>query len=73
MKPKRLIDTTWFRLLPYLAGGFFLLLAAAGIAVAVRWNMSLKEAADPVLLGEPVYELPAGEPTIGTHFNAVLK
>jgi hypothetical protein len=73
MKPKRLIETTWFRLLPYFAGGFFLLLAVAGIAVAVRWNMSLKEAADPVLLGEPVYELPAGEPTIGTHFNAVLK
>ena len=73
MKPKRLIETAWFRLLPYFAGCFFLLLAVAGIAVAVRWNMSLKEAADPVLLGEPVYELPAGEPTIGTHFNAVLK
>ena len=48
-------------------------LIAAGIAVSVRWRMSAKEAADPVLLGEPVYEIADGEPTIGTHFNAVLK
>ena len=73
MKQKRLIETTWFRALPFIAGGVFLLLAAIGIAVAVRWHMSVKEAANPVLLGEPVYEFPSGEPTIGTHFNAVLK
>ena len=73
MKSKRLIETSWFRALPFIAGGIFLLLAAVGIAVAIRWHMSVKEAADPVLLGEPVYEFPSGEPAIGTHFNAVLK
>ena len=60
-------------MLPFIAGGILLILVAAGIAVAVRWRMSANEAADPVLLGEPVYELAEGEPTIGTHFNAVLK
>ena len=73
MKPKRLIEKTWFRALPFLLGGVLLILIAAGAAVAVRWRMSVKEAADPVLLGEPVYELADTEPTIGTHFNAVLK
>ena len=73
MKSRRLIEKTWFRALPFIAGGVILLLAAFGIAVAVRWHMSVKEAADPVLLGEPVYEFPAGEPAIGTRFNAVLK
>jgi len=73
MKSKRLIEKTWFRALPFIAGGIILLLAALGIAVAVRWHMSVQEAADPVLLGEPVYEFPAGEPTIGTRFDAVLK
>ena len=73
MKQKRLIETTWFRAFPFIAGGIFLLLAAVGIAVAIRWHISAKEAADPVLLGDPVYEFTSGEPTIGTHFNAVLK
>ena len=73
MKSRKLIEKTWFRMLPFIAGGILLILVAAGIAVAVRWRMSVKEAADPVLLGEPVYELAEGEPTIGTHFNAVLK
>ena len=73
MKSRRLIEKTWFRMLPFIAGGILLILVAAGIAVAVRWRMSANEAADPVLLGEPVYELAEGEPTIGTHFNAVLK
>ena len=73
MKPKRLIEKTWFRALPFILGGALLILIAAGIAVAIRWQISVKEAADPVLIGEPVYELAAGEPTIGTHFNAVLK
>ena len=69
-----LIEKTWFRALPFLLGGILLILIAAGAAVAIRWRMSVKEAADPVLLGEPVYELADGaEPTIGTHFNAVLK
>ena len=73
MKSKRLFEKTWFRILPFVLGGILFVLAAAGIAVAVRWHMSVKEAADPVLLGEPAYEFPDGEPTIGTHFNAVLK
>jgi len=73
MKSKILIEKTWFRMLPFTAGGILLILIAIGIAVAVRWHMSVKEAADPVLLGEPVYELAEGEPTIGTHFNAILK
>lgn len=73
MKPKNLIEKTWFRMLPFLLGGILLVLIAAGAAVAVRWHMSAKEATDPLLLGEPVYELPDGELTIGTHFNAVLK
>ena len=73
MKQKRLIEKTWFRALPFILGGVLLILIAAGVAVAVRWQMSVKEAADPVLIGEPVYELTNGEPTIGTHFNAVLK
>jgi len=73
MKSKRLFEKTWFRMLPFVLGGILFLLAAAGIAVAVRWHMSVKEAADPILLGEPVYEIADGEPTIGTHFNAVLK
>jgi hypothetical protein len=73
MKPKRLIEKTWFRALPFIFGGILLLLIAAGAAVAIRWQMSVKEAADPVLIGEPVYELANGKPTIGTHFNAVLK
>ncbi len=73
MKPKRLIEKTWFRALPFILGGVLLVLIAAGAAVAVRWRMSVKEGADPVLLGEPVYELADAEPTIGTHFNAVLK
>lgn len=72
MKSK-LIEKTWFRMLPAILGGLLLLLAAAGAAVAIRWQMSVKEAADPVLLGEPVYEFPDGEPTIGTQFSAVLK
>lgn len=73
VKQKRLIEKTWFRALPFILGGILLLLVAAGAAVAVRWQVSVKEAADPVLLGEPVYELAGKEPTIGTHFNAVLK
>ena len=73
MKSKRLFEKTWFRILPFVLGGVLFILAAAGIAVAIRWHMSVKEAADPVLLGEPVYEIADGEPTIGTHFNAVLK
>jgi len=68
-----MIEKTWFRLLPAILGGVLALLIVLGIAVAVRWRMSMKEAADPVLLGEPVYELADGEPTIGTHFKAVLK
>ena len=72
MKSK-LIEKTWFRMLPAILGGVLLILIAAGAAVAVRWHMSVKEAADPVLIGEPVYELPDKEPTIGTHFNAILK
>jgi len=73
MKSK-LIEKTWFRMLPFFLGGVLLLLIAAGVAVAVRWHISAKEAADPVLLGEPVYEFADGsEPTIGTHFNAILK
>ena len=73
MKSK-LIEKTWFRMLPFILGGILLILIAAGAAVAVRWHMSEKEAADPLLLGEPVYEFTAGEePTIGTHFNAILK
>ena len=72
MKSK-LIEKTWFRMLPAILGGVLLVLLAAGAAVTVRWQMSVKEAADPVLLGEPVYEFAEGEPTIGTHFNAVLK
>lgn len=73
MKSKRLFEKTWFRILPFVLGGILFILAAAGIAVAIRWHMSVKEAGDPVLLGEPVYEIADGEPTIGTHFNAVLK
>jgi hypothetical protein len=73
MKSKRLFETAWFRLLPIVLGGILLILLAAGIAVAVRWHMSVREAADPVLLGEPEYVFPNGEPTIGTHFDAVLK
>ena len=73
MKNKRMIEKTWFRALPFAGAALLLLLVAFGIAVAVRWRMSVKEAADPVLLGEPVYVLPEGEPTIGTHFKAVLK
>ena len=72
MKSK-LIEKTWFRMLPLILGGVLLLLIAAGAAVAVRWHMSAKEAADPVLLGEPVYEFADKEPTIGSRFNAVLK
>lgn len=72
MKSK-LIEKTWFRMLPAILIGVLLLLAAGGVAVAVRWHMSVKEAANPVLLGEPVYEFADGEPTIGTHFRAVLK
>ena len=72
MKSK-LIEKTWFRMLPFILGGILLILIAAGAAVAVRWHMSVKEAADPVLIGEPVYELQDKEPTIGTHFNAILK
>jgi hypothetical protein len=72
MKSK-LIEKTWFRMLPAILIGVLLLLAAGGVAVAVRWHMSVKEAADPVLLGEPVYEFAEGEPTIGTHFRAILK
>jgi len=71
MKSK-LIEKTWFRALPFILGGVLLILVASGAAVAVRWHMSAKEAADPVLLGEPVYELADKEPTIGTRFNAVL-
>ena len=73
MKSKNLIEKTWFRMLPFILGGILLILIAAGAAVAIRWRMSVKEAANPVLLGEPVYELADGEPTIGTRFNAVLK
>ena len=73
MKPKKMIEKTWFRMLPFIILGVLLVLIAAGIAVSVRWRMSAKEAADPVLLGEPVYEIADGEPTIGTHFKAVLK
>ncbi len=69
----RLIEKTWFRMLPVILGGVLLILIAAGIAVAVRWHMSAKEAADPVLLGEPVYEFEGKEPAIGMRFNAVLK
>ena len=70
----RLIEKTWFRLLPAIFGGLLLLFAAAGIAVAVRWHMSVKHPADPLLLGEPRYEFPADvEPVIGTRFQAVLK
>ena len=69
----RLIEKTWFRMLPFILVGILLLLAAAGTAVALRWQKSVKEAADPVLLGKPVYEFANGEPTIGTQFNAVLK
>lgn len=73
MNNRRLFEKTWFRALPAVLGGILLLIVAAGIAVAVRWQMSVKEAADPVLLGEPAYEFADGEPTIGTHFNAILK
>ena len=70
----RFIEKNWFRMLPFILGGILLVLIAAGVAVAVRWRMSVKEAADPILLGEPVYELAdGGEPTIGTRFDAVLK
>ena len=69
----KLIEKTWFRMLPVILGGALLILIAAGIAVAVRWHMSAKEAADPVLLGEPVYEFEGKEPAIGMRFNAVLK
>ena len=72
MKSK-LIEKTWFRMLPFILGALLLILIAAGAAVTVRWRMSVKEAADPVLLGEPVYEFTGGEPAIGTRFNAVLK
>ena len=72
MKSK-LIEKTWFRMLPAILGGVLLILIAAGAAVAVRWHMSVKEAADPVLLGEPVYEFEGREPAIGARFNAVLK
>ena len=72
MKSK-LIEKTWFRMLPFILGALLLLLIAAGVAVTVRWRMSAKEAADPVLLGEPVYEFAGGEPAIGARFNAVLK
>ena len=72
MKSKRLIEKTWFRMLPLILGGILLLLIAAGAAVAIRWRMSAKEAADPVLLGEPVYEFAGGEPAIGARFSAVL-
>jgi len=74
MKHRRLIEKTWFRLLPAIFGGVLLLLVAAGIAVAVRWHMSVKNPGDPVLLGEPRYEFPdSAEPVIGTRFRAVLK
>lgn len=69
----RLIEKTWFRMLPAILGGVLLVLIAAGAAVAVRWHMSAKEAADPVLLGEPLYEFEGREPAIGMRFNAVLK
>ena len=72
MKSK-LFEKTWFRMLPVILGGVLLILIAAGVAVAVRWHMSAKEAADPVLLGEPVYEIESKEPMIGMRFNAVLK
>ena len=72
MKSK-LIEKTWFRMLPFILGALLLILIAAGAAVTVRWRMSVKEAADPVLLGEPVYEFTGGEPAIGARFNAVLK
>jgi len=72
MKSK-LIEKTWFRMLPLILGGVLLLLIAAGAAVAVRWHMSTKEAADPVLLDEPFYEFEGKEPAIGMRFNAVLK
>lgn len=73
MMKSRLIEKTWFRMLPLILGGILLILIAAGAAVAVRWHMSAKEAADPVLLGEPAYEFEGKEPAIGTRFNAVLK
>ena len=73
MMKSKLIEKTWFRMLPVILGGVLLILIAAGVAVAVRWHMSAKEAADPVLLGEPVYEIENKEPTIGARFNAVLK
>jgi hypothetical protein len=60
-------------MLPLILGGVLLLLIAAGAAVAVRWHMSTKEAADPVLLDEPFYEFEGKEPAIGMRFNAVLK
>ena len=73
MMKSKLIEKTWFRMLPVILGGVLLILIAAGAAVAVRWHMSAKEAADPVLLGEPVYEFTDKEPAIGAHFNAILK
>jgi len=73
MIKSKLIEKTWFRMLPAILGGILLILIAAGVAVAVRWRMSAKEAADPVLLGEPVYEFESKEPMIGMRFNAVLK
>ena len=71
----RIIEKTWFRMLPFILGAILILLVAAGAAVAVRWRMSAKEAADPVLLGEPVYEFTENEkePAIGAKFHAVLK
>ena len=72
-KPGRLTERKWFRMLLPVAGGILLLLVAFGIAVAIRWRMSAKEAAAPVLLGEPVYECAAAGPELGTQFNAVLK
>ena len=74
MKHTRVIEKTWFRLLPAIIGGLLLLLAAAGAAVAIRWRVAVKNPADPVLLGEPRYEFADGaEPVIGTRFQAILK
>ena len=74
MKTGRVIEKTWFRLLPAVFGGLLLLLAAAGIAVAIRWHMAVKDPEAPVLLGTPVYEFAdTAEPTLGTRFRAVLK
>ena len=73
MMKSKLIEKTWFRMLPVILGGGLLILIAVGVAVAIRWRMSAKEAADPILLGEPVYEFENKEPMIGMRFKAVLK